>query len=124
LLFEDSCADGSRPQLSASGHPNVRNLTDVDDRLINNATEHHHGMADETAPLDRALLRDVDTLASAGAHHYPRATRYHRSRRRLWIELLEAKGVPTGARRHLLSHRRLSEIRAASGMPPPGVVAG
>ncbi len=70
----------------------VMNLTDVDDRLINNATAAGHSLDDETAPWITAFFEDVDTLGIRRAHHYPRATEYIEEMVAL-IERLERNGV-------------------------------
>ena len=70
----------------------VMNLTDVDDRIINNAREHGHGLDEETRPWIDAFFEDRDTLGLRPAHHYPRATQYIDEMVSL-IERLEEKGV-------------------------------
>ena len=54
----------------------VMNLTDVDDRIIKNATAHGHSLDEETAPWIAAFFEDRDTLGLRSAHFYPRATEY------------------------------------------------
>jgi cysteinyl-tRNA synthetase len=54
----------------------VMNLTDVDDRIINNARDAHHSLDEETLPWIAAFFDDCGTLGIRPAHHYPRATEY------------------------------------------------
>ena len=54
----------------------VMNLTDVDDRILNNAREHGNTLEAETRPWIDAFVADRDTLGIRPAHHYPRATQY------------------------------------------------
>jgi cysteinyl-tRNA synthetase len=70
----------------------VMNLTDVDDRIIKNAREHGHGLAEETEPWIAAFFEDLETLGIRPAHHYPRATQYIDQMVAL-VERLEAAGA-------------------------------
>ena len=70
----------------------VMNLTDVDDRILNNARAAGHTLDEETAPWIAAFFEDIDTLGIRRAHHYPRATEYIDEMVAL-IERLESKGV-------------------------------
>ena len=70
----------------------VMNLTDVDDRIINNARESGHSLDEETAPWIAAFFEDRDTLGIRPAHHYPRATQYIPQMVDL-IERLEREGA-------------------------------
>jgi cysteinyl-tRNA synthetase len=70
----------------------VMNLTDVDDRIINNARQHGHGLDEETEPWVRSFFADRDTLGIRPAHHYPRATEYIEQMVAL-VERLEAGGA-------------------------------
>ena len=70
----------------------VMNLTDVDDRIINNARESGHSLEEETAPWIAAFFEDRDTLGIRPAHHYPRATQYIPQMVEL-IERLEREGA-------------------------------
>jgi cysteinyl-tRNA synthetase len=90
FLFEDVLRRWLERSFPRVTH--VMNLTDVDDRLIHNATEHHQGLAEETAPWIEDFFADLDTLGIRRAHHYPRATGYIEEMVAL-IERLEAKGV-------------------------------
>jgi cysteinyl-tRNA synthetase len=54
----------------------VMNLTDVDDRILNNARQAGHTLDEETSPWIAAFFEDRDTLGIRPAHHYPRATEY------------------------------------------------
>lgn len=54
----------------------VMNLTDVDDRIIKNATQHGVTLEAETQQWITAFFEDRDTLGLRPAHHYPRATEY------------------------------------------------
>ncbi len=70
----------------------VMNLTDVDDRLIKNATEHGVTLDEETAPWIAGFFEDVDALGIRRAHHYPQATQYIDQMLDL-IDKLEEKGA-------------------------------
>src|SRR5438034_8229020 len=54
----------------------VMNLTDVDDKIIKNATANQHDLPTETNPWIDAFFAGVDQLGIRRAHHYPRATEY------------------------------------------------
>ena len=68
------------------------NLTDVEDKIIRNATAAGHDLDTETAPWIEAFFEDLDTLNIRRAHHYPRATEYIEEMVAL-IERLEAAAV-------------------------------
>ena len=68
------------------------NLTDVDDRIINNARDAGHTLEEETAPWIEAFFADRDLLGIRPAHHYPRATEYIEQMVDL-IERLEREGA-------------------------------
>ena len=70
----------------------VMNLTDVDDRIINNARESRHSLDEETAPWIAAFFEDRDVLGIRPAHHYPCATEYVAQMVDL-IERLEREGA-------------------------------
>jgi cysteinyl-tRNA synthetase len=70
----------------------VMNLTDVDDRIINNVRESGHDIEEETAQWIAAFFEDRDTLGIRPAHHYPRATEYIPQMVDL-IERLEREGA-------------------------------
>src|SRR5579884_1460155 len=54
----------------------VMNLTDVEDKIIRNATAHGHTLDAETEPWIGGFFEDLDSLGIRRAHHYPRATEY------------------------------------------------
>ncbi len=54
----------------------VMNLTDVDDKIICNATANGHSLDEEVKPWIDAFFNDRDILGIRPAHHYPRATEY------------------------------------------------
>ncbi|HEY6378392.1 MAG TPA: cysteine--tRNA ligase [Candidatus Dormibacteraeota bacterium] len=54
----------------------VMNLTDVDDRILNNARSAGHTLEEETGPWINAFFEDLETLGIRPAHQYPRATEY------------------------------------------------
>ena len=89
FLFEDVLRRWLERRFERVTH--VMNLTDVDDRLIHNAGEHGHDLAEETAPWIDGFFADVDTLGIRRAHHYPRATAYIEEMVSL-IERLESGG--------------------------------
>ena len=74
FLFEDVLRRVLERRVARVTH--VMNLTDVDDRLIANATAHGHTLDEETAPWIEGFFEDLDTLGIRRAHHYPRATQY------------------------------------------------
>jgi cysteinyl-tRNA synthetase len=102
----------------------VMNLTDVDDRLIHNATENGHGLAEETAPWIEGFFADVDALGIRRAHHYPRATAYIEEMVTL-IERLEGKGVTYPSDGGIYFRiAGFPRYGALSGIPAAGLVAG
>jgi len=122
FLFEDVLRRWLERSFPRVTH--VMNLTDVDDRLIHNATEHHQGLAEETAPWIERFFADVDTLGIRRAHHYPRATLYIEEMVSL-IERLEAKGVTYRSEGGI--YFRIAGFPAygrLSGIPAAGLVAG
>ena len=122
FLFEDVLRRWRERSFPRVTH--VMNLTDVDDRLIHNATEHHQGLAEETAPWIERFFADVDTLGIRRAHHYPRATLYIEEMVSL-IERLEAKGVTYRSEGGI--YFRIAGFPAygrLSGIPAAGLVAG
>jgi cysteinyl-tRNA synthetase len=54
----------------------VMNLTDVDDKTIENAVAQGVSLDDYTAPFIESFFRDLDRLHVERAEHYPRATRH------------------------------------------------
>ena len=73
-IFEDVLRRWLERRFSHVVH--VMNLTDVDDRIINNARAHGRSLEAETAPWIEAFFQDIDVLGIRRAHHYPRATDY------------------------------------------------
>ncbi len=122
FLFEDVLRRWLERRFDRVTH--VMNITDVDDRLIRNAGEHGHGLADETRPWIEGFFADVDTLGIRRAHHYPRATRYIEEMVAL-VERLEAAGVTYrgdgGIYFRIASFPRYG---ALSGIRAEGLVAG
>ena len=90
FIFEDVLRRWLDRRFSKVTH--AMNLTDVDDRIINNAREHGHTLDEETAPWIEAFFEDRDTLGIRAAHHYPRATQYIEPMVEL-IERLEREGA-------------------------------
>jgi cysteinyl-tRNA synthetase len=90
FLFEDLL----RRWLEASGYQvfHVMNLTDVDDRIINEAGKAGKNIDDFVAPFIAAFDEDRDWLRVRPAHEYPRATRYIEPMIRL-VERLLANGT-------------------------------
>ncbi|MFN2451053.1 MAG: cysteine--tRNA ligase [Candidatus Dormibacteria bacterium] len=70
----------------------VMNLTDVEDKIIRNATARGHGLDAETAPHITAFHEDLAALGILPAQHYPRATAYIAEMLAL-IERLEGAGM-------------------------------
>jgi cysteinyl-tRNA synthetase len=122
FLFEDVLRRWLERSFPRVTH--VMNLTDVDDRLIGNATKNHRGLAEETAPWVEGFFADVDTLGIRRAHHYPRASGYIEEMVTL-IERLEAKGVTYrsdgGIYFRIAGFPRYGRL---SGIPAAGLVAG
>jgi cysteinyl-tRNA synthetase len=54
----------------------VMNITDVDDRIIQEAGQAHLSLADYTKPYEQAFFEDLRTLGIEPAEHYPRATEH------------------------------------------------
>ena len=122
FLFEDVLRRWLERRFARVTH--VMNLTDVDDRLIRNATEHGHGLAEETAPWIEGFFADIDTLGIRPAHHYPRATAYIAEMVAL-IERLERTGVTyRGEGGVYFRIAAFPRYGALSGIPAEGLVAG
>jgi cysteinyl-tRNA synthetase len=122
FLFEDVLRRWLERSFPRVTH--VMNLTDVDDRLIRNATDHGHGLGEETAPWIEGFFADVDSLGIRRAHHYPRATAYIEEMVRL-IERLQAKGVTYPSDGGI--YFRIAGFPAygrLSGIPAAGLVTG
>jgi cysteinyl-tRNA synthetase len=122
FLFEDVLRRWLERRFVRVTH--VMNVTDVDDRLIRNAGEHDHGLAEETAPWIAGFFEDVDTLGIRRAHHYPRATAYIDDMVRL-IQRLESAGVTYRSEGSI--YFRIADFPrygALSGIRAEGLVAG
>ncbi len=74
FLFEDVLRRWLDRRFDRVTH--VMNLTDVDDRLIANATAHGRSLEEETEPWIAAFIADSDTLGIRAPQVYPRATRH------------------------------------------------
>jgi cysteinyl-tRNA synthetase len=90
FLFEDVLRRWLQRRFDRVTH--VMNLTDVDDRLIRNASAAGHSLDAETAPWIEGFFADLDTLGIRRASVYPRATEYIDQMVDL-IERLERAGV-------------------------------
>jgi len=122
FLFEDVLRRWLERRFERVTH--IMNLTDVDDRLIRNASEHGHDLAEETAPWIDGFFADVDTLGIRRAHHYPRATAYIEEMVSL-IERLEAAGVTYRSEGGIYFRiAGFPRYGALSGIPAGGLVAG
>src|SRR5712691_1372643 len=67
-----------RRHLRASGYrvTHVMNLTDIDDRILDQAMHAGTTIADFVQPYAAAFFEDMDRLRSERAEHYPRATEH------------------------------------------------
>jgi len=102
----------------------VMNLTDVDDRIINNAREHGHSLDEETAPWIATFFEDRDILGIRPAHHYPRATEYIEQMVGL-VERLVAAGAAYESEGSYYFHiAAFPEYGKLSGFKAEGLVAG
>ncbi len=90
FLFEDVLRRWLERRFPRVTH--VMNLTDVEDKIIRNATASGHDLESETRPWIEAFFEDLDTLNIRRAHHYPRATEYIEQMVAI-IERLESAGV-------------------------------
>lgn len=72
------CFDTIVRHLSASGYDvnYVRNITDIDDKIIRRAVENNETMLDLTQRFIEALDEDAAALGILPPHHSPRATHY------------------------------------------------
>ncbi len=70
----------------------VMNLTDVDDKTIDRASEAGKDVREYTAPFTESILADARTLGILPARSYPLATGYV-PQMVSWIERLEEKGL-------------------------------
>jgi cysteinyl-tRNA synthetase len=84
--------------LRASGYDvtYVRNITDIDDKIIRRAQENGEPMEALTARFIRAMNEDADALGVARPDHEPRATEYVDKMVDM-IRALEAKGLAYAA---------------------------
>ena len=87
FLFEDVLRRWLERRFPKVTH--VMNLTDVEDKIIRNATAAGHDLREETAPWIDGFFEDLDTLNMRRAHHYPRATEYVDQ----MIEIIERLGA-------------------------------
>ncbi len=90
FVFEDVLRRWLERRFARVTH--VMNLTDVDDKIIRNATAAGRGLEAETDPWIAAFFEDRDTLGIRPAHHYPRATEYVPGMVDI-IERLDANGL-------------------------------
>ena len=74
----------------------VMNLTDVDDKTIDRASEAGKDVREYTAPFTEDILADARALGILPARSYPLATRYV-SQMVSWVERLEEKGLAYAA---------------------------
>ena len=74
----------------------VMNLTDVDDKTIDRASQEGKDVRDYTAPFTECILADARTLGILPARAYPLATGYV-PQMVSWIERLEEKGLAYSA---------------------------
>ena len=67
-----------RRHLKVSGYrvEHVMNLTDIDDRILDQATHAHTSISEYTTPYEDAFFADMATLRAERAEHYPRATEH------------------------------------------------
>ncbi|HET7338980.1 MAG TPA: cysteine--tRNA ligase [Candidatus Dormibacteraeota bacterium] len=67
-----------RRHLQVSGYrvDHVMNLTDIDDRILDQAMHAGTTIADYTRPYAQAFFEDMSTLRAQKAEHYPRATEH------------------------------------------------
>ena len=70
----------------------VMNLTDVDDKTIDRASEEGKNVREYTAPFTEDILADARTLGILPARSYPRASGYV-PQMVAWVERLEEKGL-------------------------------
>jgi cysteinyl-tRNA synthetase len=122
FLFEDVLRRWLERRFDRVTH--VMNLTDVEDKIINNARAHGHDLDAETAPWIAAFFEDLDALNARRAHHYPRATAYIDEMVAL-IERLETAGV-TYRSEGSIYYRIAAFPRYGrlAGIRPQGLVAG
>jgi cysteinyl-tRNA synthetase len=122
FLFEDVLRRWLERRFARVTH--VMNLTDVDDKIIRNATASNHDLDTETAPWVSAFFDDLDTLNIRRAHHYPRATEYIGDMVTL-IERLDGAGVTYRSDGSVYFHiSSFPPYGRLSGVRAEGLVAG
>jgi cysteinyl-tRNA synthetase len=67
----------------------VMNITDIDDRILDQATHAGTTIAEFTKPFGEAFFEDMKTLRALPAEHYPRATEHIAEMVRMISTLLE-----------------------------------
>ncbi|MES2212989.1 MAG: cysteine--tRNA ligase [Pseudomonadota bacterium] len=104
----------------------VRNITDVDDKIIQRAQEQQIAIDELTAQYIRAMHEDLERLGNERPDFEPRATESIESMHRLIEALMERKVAYQSAQGDVLfsvkqfqpygelSHRNLDELRAGS----------
>ncbi len=70
--------DVLRRHLQVAGHrvTHVMNLTDIDDRILDEAMHHNTTIAEYTRPYAEAFFEDMRSLRAQPAEYYPRATEH------------------------------------------------
>jgi cysteinyl-tRNA synthetase len=70
--------DVLRRHLKVAGYrvTHVMNLTDIDDRILDEATHHHTTIAQYTRPYAEAFFEDMRSLRAQPAEYFPRATEH------------------------------------------------
>jgi cysteinyl-tRNA synthetase len=122
FIFEDVLRRVLEQRFARVTH--VMNLTDVDDRIINNTMAHGHTLDEETAPWIAAFFADVDALGIRRAHHYPRATEYIEQMVSL-IERLERNQVTYRSDGSVYFHiAAFPSYGRLSGVQASGLIAG
>ncbi|MDQ6856157.1 MAG: cysteine--tRNA ligase [Candidatus Dormibacteraeota bacterium] len=122
FLFEDVLRRWLERRFARVTH--VMNLTDVEDKIIRNATAANHDLDAETGPWITAFFDDLDTLNIRRAHHYPRATEYIAEMVAL-IERLDAVGVTYRSDDSVYFHiTSFPPYGRLSGVRAEGLVAG
>jgi cysteinyl-tRNA synthetase len=122
FIFEDILRRWLDRRFSRVTH--VMNLTDVDDRIIKNATEHGSTLEQETAPWIAAFFEDRDTLGIRPAHHYPRATEYIEQMVELVERLIAAGAAYESDGSYYFHIAAFPKYGQLSGVSAEGLVAG
>ncbi len=67
-----------RRHLQVAGYrvTHVMNLTDIDDRILDEAMHHRVTIAEHTRPFADAFFEDMRALRAQPAEHFPRATEH------------------------------------------------